>query len=85
MVLRLMENVFGSQKIESIHFYSWPPGKTPLGSYYQPPCREKFLIPSKKTFLPRSAETSKYQYILLLSKTAMYKMLLKHSNQDDIH
>ena len=37
MVLRLLENVFVTENIESIHFYSCPQAKLPPGSYYQPP------------------------------------------------
>ena len=48
ILFRLLENAFVSQKIESIHFYSWPPPPLPAKlstrflSYYNSP-RQNFL------------------------------------------
>ena len=52
MVFRLLKNAFVSQKIESIHFYSWPPKAilSPRFLLSPHPGGGKLLIPRQAAF-----------------------------------
>ena len=51
MVLKLLANIFVSQKVESVHFYSCLKQNYPSDSYHYPPGKRKLLIPPEQRFL----------------------------------
>ena len=51
IVLRLLENIFVSQKIESVHFYSCPEAKFSPSFYHYPSGKRKLPLPPEKPFL----------------------------------
>ena len=51
MLLRLLANIFVSQKIESVHFYSSPQAKLSPRFFSLPRGRRKLPIPPEQRFL----------------------------------